>query len=136
MVPPDQMRSVGDWYYCKDLVLFIKFFYFFLFYLEFLKGDQIICCLIQKSLKSPHSSEDGLYGNFFYYLTGHVLYSILLHLPPLGFHCLGDVGIDPWTISTLAWAVTCSITTQLDLIHYLLAPFYVNCQKLLKPSSV
>ncbi len=34
-----------------------------------------------------------MYGNFFYYLTGHVLFSILLNLPPLGFHCLGGCSI-------------------------------------------
>jgi hypothetical protein len=41
----------------------------------------------------------------------YVLYSILLHLPPLRFHCVRDARIEPGTVASLATlALACSQT--------------------------
>ena len=55
----DQIRSAWERSHCKGLVLFINLFMFY-FDLEFLKGDKFYCCLVQISLYSHPSSEDGL----------------------------------------------------------------------------
>jgi hypothetical protein len=39
------------------------------------------------------------------FLVFYVLDSTLLHLPPLRFPCVGDAGIEPRTVATLALAV-------------------------------
>jgi hypothetical protein len=46
-----------------------------------------------------------------------VLYSTLLHLPPLTFHCVGGCWIELRTVATLALAVRHSNHSTIDLIH-------------------
>jgi hypothetical protein len=60
-------------------------------------------------------SEDIKQGDFFLY----VLYSTLLHLSSLRFHCMSeDAGIEPRTVATSALATTSALAaTRLDLIH-------------------
>jgi hypothetical protein len=55
-----------------------------------------------------------------FYLHMYALYSTLIHLPPLRFHCLAseDTGIERKTVVFLALAARRS-TTRLDLIHSL-----------------
>ncbi len=54
----------------------------------------------------------GIFGFFFY-----VLYSTLLYLPPLRFHCVGGCWIDPGTVATSPLAVKRSNHLTIVLIH-------------------
>ncbi len=49
---------------------------------------------------------------FFFY----VLYSTLLHLPPLRFHCVGYAGIETMGLLRLWHRLSDALTTRLDLI--------------------
>ncbi len=83
---------------------------------------KIIACI---SLLKLQNSKFQLQGDFFLY----ILYSTLLHLMPLRFHCVGGCWIEPTTVATLALAARFSrarshpqvrldlIHTRLDLIH-------------------
>ncbi len=51
----------------------------------------------------------------------YVLYSTLLRLPPLRFHCVGGCSDWAWSVATLTLAVRLS-KTRIDLIHHVTSP--------------
>ncbi len=63
-------------------------------------------CLIIRTPKCHHLKKLFFFGGggFFLFIF-FVLYSALLHLPPLRFHCADGAGIEPMTVATGALAV-------------------------------
>jgi hypothetical protein len=55
---------------------------------------------------------EGFFWDFF-----HVLYSTLLHLPPLGFHCAGGCWDQTQDWCDFGIGSQDALTTRLDLIH-------------------
>ncbi len=53
----------------------------------------------------------------FIFFVFFVLYSTLLHLPPLRFHCVHGSGIEPRTVAIGALAVRRSNHYKLDLVR-------------------
>jgi hypothetical protein len=70
----------------------------------------------KRQRRGNYCFKGGFWGIFFIF---NVLYSTLLHLPPLRFDCaeLTDAGIEPRTVATCALAQSDALTTRLDLIR-------------------